>query len=952
MIKSRDIPEDLILPEHQNYQSPFLVRIIGLMLRVGLAFLSAFSLIFMCAQSLHIDISLTLLFLTAFSAFIVGAAMSVSVKFFAAGLGAFAAVSMGFFVFVKGFANILENSFYAVENLWRGRLDECGYTFKNQIHDLTEFTAESGISEEFLLTAFFSVAFFIFGTVLALCILKKVRILPCVIIMGAPTLIFFFFGMCESNLATALAISSFGGIASLSLYDNLYVSKTNIKSAITTAKKGIPSKKELLYTQRGNSFLGGYCGAAVTLFIFLLMLPIIGINKAMADIPEISRPAMKFDAVISSAVNGKGGGITGLFFLGSIPEEAHGTKAENIHYKGAPVLEVYSDVKVPVYLRQWVGIDYYDDGWHTASPDRISAYRDTFGSGFTSEFLTSELLRMIDPDLVELPDDKKFSEHESLGYITAPVYINKLSSTSALVLAPSFADQRIGFIKYGSREKAAYGYNNYYDGMFSSTAYMFMDKYGMISQIPYQKDAEFAKNLGILARYYAEQSEFILKVRQMYAQGYTQKELEDLYSAQKFASFSSFNDGYALPSGENSLAYRYVFEMSDEERRQADAVIDNLVLYRNYVYENYLSPCESSSKLETLMVTIMENAKISRRSINYGDGTLSYSESYKNRHGAVMALTDYLFENMTYTLNPKEPSENREYINGAETFLFDTKEGYCVQYATAAAMLLRSVGIPARYAQGFAANDYIASHGDAPSNYKSVVKDNNGHAWIEVYYDFYGWVQYEVTFSQPEDSLSDIGSTDTPPLQDTEMDPDTTDGMVEETTDGTSSKDESADTDSEREADPEEHREGFNITAVVVVFAVVILISAGVVLVCRWISYVNKKYDKIRDISDKKPQDLKDCGRKIGDMIMALLKFSGITIEPGERWENFASRCEKMMGGISKVLTIVRKCEFAEAISAREYETLVGGFDKIIDTTMEKKGALRGFIIKYFLLLY
>lgn len=81
-------------------------------------------------------------------------------------------------------------------------------------------------------------------------------------------------------------------------------------------------------------------------------------------------------------------------------------------------------------------------------------------------------------------------------------------------------------------------------------------------------------------------------------------------------------------------------------------------------------------------------------------------DEYTARHMMVMAVIDYLSENMVYTLSPVVPSPTRDYVNAADTFLFDTQEGYCVQFATSAVMMIRSLGIPARYAEGYIASDF------------------------------------------------------------------------------------------------------------------------------------------------------------------------------------------------------------------------------------------------------
>jgi len=71
---------------------------------------------------------------------------------------------------------------------------------------------------------------------------------------------------------------------------------------------------------------------------------------------------------------------------------------------------------------------------------------------------------------------------------------------------------------------------------------------------------------------------------------------------------------------------------------------------------------------------------------------------------------------------------------------FTVKEGLCRHYAAAATMLFRYLGVPARYTTGF----YVGGIGeDATVN----VYGKQAHAWVEIYYPEYGWVNIEVTGS-------------------------------------------------------------------------------------------------------------------------------------------------------------------------------------------------------------
>lgn len=121
------------------------------------------------------------------------------------------------------------------------------------------------------------------------------------------------------------------------------------------------------------------------------------------------------------------------------------------------------------------------------------------------------------------------------------------------------------------------------------------------------------------------------------------------------------------------------------------------------------------------------------------------------------AVTDYLRTNIKYnTVVPDAPS-GQERI---DWFLFDLGEGYCNYYATAEVVMLRSLGIPARLAVGFAQGERVVpiipnqdTSGAPPvpdegQDVTYVVRQRDAHAWPEVYFPDIGWVEFEPTGSQ------------------------------------------------------------------------------------------------------------------------------------------------------------------------------------------------------------
>lgn len=104
------------------------------------------------------------------------------------------------------------------------------------------------------------------------------------------------------------------------------------------------------------------------------------------------------------------------------------------------------------------------------------------------------------------------------------------------------------------------------------------------------------------------------------------------------------------------------------------------------------------------------------------------------------AVTNYLRTNIDYAETVPALPTNRDLV---DWFLFELKQGFCNYYASAEIVLLRSVGIPARLAVGYAQGEKV------PDSDNYVVRQKDAHAWPEVYFPGIGWVEFEPTVSQP-----------------------------------------------------------------------------------------------------------------------------------------------------------------------------------------------------------
>ncbi len=136
------------------------------------------------------------------------------------------------------------------------------------------------------------------------------------------------------------------------------------------------------------------------------------------------------------------------------------------------------------------------------------------------------------------------------------------------------------------------------------------------------------------------------------------------------------------------------------------------------------------------------------------------AEGQETPYDVTAAVTNYLRENITYQLTIDAPPQD---ANRLDWFLFEYKKGFCNYYATSEIILLRSLGIPARMAVGFAQGERQVEiiEDQQPGQGETIgpdvaisdtatylVRQKNAHAWPEVYFPGIGWVEFEPTSSE------------------------------------------------------------------------------------------------------------------------------------------------------------------------------------------------------------
>lgn len=169
------------------------------------------------------------------------------------------------------------------------------------------------------------------------------------------------------------------------------------------------------------------------------------------------------------------------------------------------------------------------------------------------------------------------------------------------------------------------------------------------------------------------------------------------------------------------------------------------------VYEDF-APVRDMYRL--VQEAYMEEARITYTQVPVHMLTRLAALCQENPQDSLEEITAFilytLHENAEYTMAPGWTPLNEDMV---EYFLFESGRGYCEHFASAAVLMYRLYGIPARYAAGYMV-PAAAFQEQEEGGWKAVVTDEAAHAWVEIFLEDYGWTPVEVTPSAAGDSAA------------------------------------------------------------------------------------------------------------------------------------------------------------------------------------------------------
>lgn len=273
-------------------------------------------------------------------------------------------------------------------------------------------------------------------------------------------------------------------------------------------------------------------------------------------------------------------------------------------------------------------------------------------------------------------------------------------------------------------------------------------------------------------------------------------------------------------SGESNKGYSGYYKVDDSEVNPGDEVVDEIIredkpqgnLYvksRSYVtYENGSWHGRADGHIPDDEVMVYYDKDTFAR---YESEIQGYAPDKKFSNAVMDKLVTYIRQHMSYTTAPKKFTEGEDPVNSA---MYDVHEGYCVHFASAAAVGFRILGISTVYNTGYVVPSF-AWIKQSDGTYRAVVLDKYSHAWIEAYSEDDGdWVIVDATPlgdradtlgipKEPDysgDNTADNSSDDTeePETSEETSSPDVT---TEATTDSTTQMSENTEVTTETDGD-------------------------------------------------------------------------------------------------------------------------------------------------------
>lgn len=353
---------------------------------------------------------------------------------------------------------------------------------------------------------------------------------------------------------------------------------------------------------------------------------------------------------------------------------------------------------------------------------------------------------------------------------------------------------------------------------------------------------------------------------------------------------------------------------------------DILAEYERFVEQTYSGvPGDYGQRIDDFIRSKLEEI-ISSVSGRYSSGLISTAQY---RYDTAAAVAEYLRTNYTYTLDT-EPS-----ADPVMKFLNETKRGHCALYASSLTLILRQLGIPARYCTGFYVEGENGSH-------SVVLREKNLHAWVEVYTGQLGWVTFDPTSSAAypgrNNGAASVSSEETvkphteEPVSEDTPSTETPTAEVENVTTVHAPTEQpvTAETTDVSEVETAQPPSFLEVIAPFLPVAAAVMIISGIAV------FILVKLHQLKKSARGSMSRLKRSGtassRRIYTLVLTLLDYRGISPGKGEMPQEFWRRADNEFGtSFEDDLSLLEAMEFGEhEVSDSEHAQLYSQLERII----------------------
>lgn len=432
---------------------------------------------------------------------------------------------------------------------------------------------------------------------------------------------------------------------------------------------------------RGEASSGYTAVAALLIFSLIMAVPAACVEGRFPAIQPVDKYLSAARDYMTALLQGDDDALDDVSHrLNDDTSRPRPTDAEHLSFTGRRMMFLHTNENINYYLTGWVGVDYRDGAWQPADDETLKTYRGLFG---TDQSPAETLRASFYSHEMHLRQDTYYPDNRHIGYVISRVAIRKLTDTDDICYLPTVYSPAEGLMTFEQPS-------------FWSGSEPAIRPENPLSFINYYDGIRVGRDFG-----------------------------------EKGASYAVY--AYAPIMTDPNWAIRLSDAYSNWMTSQNRPVLSDV--YGDFVRNTYTTP-GGSPLLTELAASLFDPDLI--RAEEHPRQRLILQDA------VTRSLINYVIQDLgcRYTLTP-DLSRVDSSLDGVENFLFNTKEGYCVQFASAVALLLREYGIPTRYVEGYIGTDLEPA--EDGNGYEGYVRDYHAHAWVEVYFDGIGWIPYETT---------------------------------------------------------------------------------------------------------------------------------------------------------------------------------------------------------------